>query len=216
MTNATAATTRQNQLLGEAAEWRLLGLLFECPSPNWLAQVTALAAEVADDDLKAAAEAVQQEASEGLYHSIFGPGGPAPGREISYRDWVQPGYLLSELTSYYEAFAYQPALLEAPDHVSVEAGFIAYLKLKEAYALATSDDEHAAVTRAAAQQFSNEHLVALAEPLARALAHSGIQYLALAGKVLLARVGPCRDAARKPGLPVLADPEEDAFLCAEN
>lgn len=216
MTTTATPVTTQNQLLREAAEWRLLGLLFECPSQQWREQVDALAVEVSDDDLKAAAEAAQQEASEGLYHSIFGPGGPAPGREISYRDWVQPGYLLSELTSYYEAFAYQPAMLEAPDHVSVETGFIAYLRFKEAYAWASSDAEHAAVTREAAQQFSHEHLAMLTEPLARALEHSGIQYLALAGKALLARVGPCRDAARKPGLPVLTDSEDDAFFCAEN
>jgi hypothetical protein len=124
--------------------------------------------------------------------------------------------LLSELTSYYDAFAYQPAIMEAPDHVAVETGFIAYLRLKEAYARTNFDDEHAAVTHEAAQQFINEHLSALTEPLARALEHSGVEYLAQAGKALLARVGPCRDAARKPGLPVLADPEEDAFLCAEN
>ena len=78
MTTATAAATTQNQLLGEAAEWRLLGLLFECPLPNWREQMDALAAEVVDADLKAAAEAARLEASEGLYHSIFGPGGPAP------------------------------------------------------------------------------------------------------------------------------------------
>ncbi len=148
-----------------------------------------MAAEVADTDLKAAANVAQKEASEGLYHSIFGPGGPAPGREISYREWAQPGYLLSELTSYYDAFAYQSSIVEAPDHVAVETGFIAYLKLKEAYARATGDDEHAAVTCEAAQQFITEHLSMMTEPLARSLEHSGVEYLALAGNALLSRVG---------------------------
>lgn len=216
MTTATA--TAQTQLLREAAEWRLLSLLFECPSPDWREQINELAAEVSDTDLKAAANVARKEASEGLYHSIFGPGGPAPGREISYRNWTQPGYLLSELTSYYDAFAYHPdqaAIVEAPDHVSVETGFLAYLKLKEAYAEAISDDEHAAVTREAAQQFINEHLSTMTEPLARSLEHSGVEYLALAGKSLLARVGPKRDQSSKNNLPILAADEESEFACAE-
>lgn len=216
MTAATA--TVQTQLLREAAEWRLLSLLFECPSPNWREQVQSLATEITDTDLKAAAETAQREAGEGLYHSIFGPGGPAPGREISYRDWAQPGYLLSELTSYYDAFAYHPdqaAIVEAPDHVSVEVGFIAYLKLKEAYAEANGDDEHAAVTREAAQQFLLEHLSMMTEPLSASLEHSGVGYLALAGKSLLARVGPKRDQSPKHNLPILVGDEEAEFACAE-
>lgn len=211
----TARAAAKNQLLSEAAEWRLLGLLFECPSPDWRVQVAALAAEVSDSDLRAAAEAAQSEANEGLYHSMFGPGGPSPGREISYREWAQPGYLLSELTSYYDAFAYQPAIVEAPDHVSVETGFVAYLKLKEAYAEAIAADEHAAVTRTAAQQFINEHLAALTEPLARSLEHSGVEYLALAGRALLARVGAPRDKSPQPGLPILVDDADAELECAE-
>ncbi len=218
MTTATATATTQNQLLREAAEWRLLGLLFECPSQNWSEQIESLATEISDADLKAAAAAAKQEASEGLYHSIFGPGGPAPGRELSYRDWAQPGYLLSELTSYYDAFAYHPdqaAIVEAPDHVSVETGFIAYLKLKEAYAQAISDDEHAAVTREAAQQFINEHLSAMTEPLALSLEHSGVEYLALAGKALFARVGSPREKPFRQNLPILSVDEDSEFSCAE-
>ncbi len=216
MTAATA--TAQTQLLREAAEWRLLSLLFECPSPDWREQINELAAEVSDTDLKAAANVAREEASEGLYHSIFGPGGPAPGREISYRNWTQPGYLLSELTSYYDAFAYHPdqaAIVEAPDHVSVETGFIAYLKLKEAYAEAIADDEHAAVTREAAQQFIHEHLSTMTEPLTASLEHSGVEYLALAGKALLVRVGPKRDQSPKQNLPVLSLDEDSEFACAE-
>ncbi|MGE0885370.1 MAG: molecular chaperone TorD family protein [Blastocatellales bacterium] len=210
-----APVTLQNQLLREASEWLLLSLLFECPSSNWREQLDSLASEVSDPDLRAAAEAAREEASEGLFHSIFGPGGPAPGREVSYREWAQPGYLLSELSSYYEAFAYQPSIVEAPDHVAVETGFIAYLKLKEAYAQTSSDDEHAAVTREAAQQFINEHLSAMTEPLAGSLEHSGVKYLALTGKALLARVGPKRDKPRKQNLPILPDDEDPEFACAE-
>lgn len=211
----TATATAQTRLLREAAEWRLLGLLFECPSPTWREQVAALATEISDADLRAAAQAAQREAGEGLYHSIFGPGGPAPGREISYRDWTQPGYLLSELTSYYDAFAYQSKIVEAPDHIAVETGFIAYLKLKEAYAESIGDTEYAAVTREAAERFINEHLSAMTEPMARSLEYSSVEYLALAGKALLARVGSKRDQSPRHNLPILAADEESEFACAE-
>jgi hypothetical protein len=141
----------------------------------------------------------------GLFHSIFGPGGPAPGREVSYREWAQPGYLMAELTSYYEAFAFQPATGEVPDHVSVETGFVAYLRLKEAYALLNSDAVHASVTSEAARQFIDDHLSTMAEPLANSLEHSGVKYLSLAGAALLRRTGPRRDSGRGKGLPVISE-----------
>ena len=160
------ADAKQRRLLNEAVEWRLIGLLFQCPDSNWQHQVDALAEETPDADLRAAAAAANTEASAGLYHSIFGPGGPAPPREVSYRDWAQPGYLMSELTSYYRAFSYRPEMLEAADHVSVEAGFVAYLRLKEAYALASSDFEHAEVVAQASRQFIEDHLSVYARRLA--------------------------------------------------
>lgn len=182
--------SRQGQLLREAADWRLLGLLFECPSANWRHQVEGLASETADAELCAAAQQALQDATELLYHSVFGPGGPAPAREASYRESLQLGYLMSELNAFYEAFAYRPATPEAPDHVSVQIGFIGYLRLKEAFALASSDAGHAAVTAEAAARFIGEHLSVLAEPLATALRNSGVRHLELAGAALLRRVGP--------------------------
>lgn len=211
----TQNEARQNNLLREAAAWRLLGLLLECPNDNWRAQTQALAHEIDDVELQHAAASAQLEASEGLYHSIFGPGGPAPPREVSYRDWTQPGYLLAELSEYYRAFGWQPALLEAPDHVAVEAGFVSYLCLKEAYALACADEEHAAMTAATAQQFITEHLQTLGEPLAKSLEHSGVPYLALAGASLLRRVGLRPAQPTLAALPVLNESEENAFACGE-
>ena len=94
-----------------------------------------------------------------------------------------------------------------PDHVAVEVGFVAYLRLKEAYALTTGDQELAAMTRRAAARFVTEHLSMMAEALATLLAGSGIEYLAHASTLLAARVGP------KPKfklLPVLQpDPMDD-------
>lgn len=110
---------------------------------------------------------------------------------------------------------WQGTLLEVPGHASVETGFIAYLKLKEAYAETIANSEHAAVTRKAAQQFINEHLSAMTEPLTASLEHSGVEYLALAGKALLARVGPKRDQSSRQNLPVLSIDEDSEFACAE-
>ena len=200
-------------LLREAAEWRMLGLLFECPGSQWREQVHALAREVADPLLRTAAETALEEACEGDYHSIFGPGGPAPAREVSYQETIQLGYLISELASYYGAFSYQPATVEALDHVSVEAGFVGYLRLKEAFGVANGQFEPAAVARDASKSFVNDHLSCVAKPLALSLAASGVAYLAAAGKALLARVGPPRTLPVIQSLPPAADCIDSTFDC---
>jgi nitrate reductase assembly molybdenum cofactor insertion protein NarJ len=195
-------------LLQEAASWRLLGLLFERPGPEWMEQVSTLANEVTEPTLKAAAEAARQEASPGLYHSTFGPGGPAAPREVSYRRGVLPGAALAELRSLYESFAYQPSVDEPPDHVAVEVGFMAYLRLKQAYALACGNDEHVRICAEAEQQFLHEHLSRMAAPLAVSLGSSGITYLAHAAQVLQSRVGPMPAEVALTVLPD-EDPSED-------
>lgn len=205
--------SKDNKLLIEAAEWRLISLLFECPTTGWFELVDSLSNEITDKDLKLAATKAQVEASEGLYHSIFGPGGPAPAREVSYRSWVQPGYLLSELSSYYDAFSFQPDTEEVADHISVEAGFIAYLRLKEVFARDCLDIEHANITADSAQNFIDEHLSFVAEPLAKSLASSGITYLALNASALLQRVGVKNSESKIKMLPVLSDFEDENFDC---
>lgn len=179
-------------LLHEAAEWRLLGRLFECPSPAWRIDVARLGREVQAAPLARAARRALRQATEGQYHSTFGPGGPAPPREVSYHASLELGSLMSAIAADYAAFDYQPDTAEAPDHVSVEAGFIAYLRLKEAYALANGEDETAAITRRTADRFAAERLSALATPLASHLAESGVPYLADASRLLADRVGPPR------------------------
>ena len=120
------------KLLRDAAEWRLISLLFECPGKDWQTQVNALAGEVDDADLQAAVASCEG-ATESVYHSTFGPGGPAAPREVSYRQTLMPGQMLDEIGAFYQAFAYQPSIVEPPDHIAVMTGFIAYLRLKEAF-----------------------------------------------------------------------------------
>jgi nitrate reductase assembly molybdenum cofactor insertion protein NarJ len=206
--------TKKNELLQQAAEWRLISLFFECPNEYWKKEVNALAQEVMDEDLKIAAQAAEIEGNEGLYHSILGPGGPAPSREISYNSWAEPGYLMSELTAYYQAFAYQPETKEAIDHISVEAGFIGYLYFKQAYAVVCGKDEEAKITDEAIEHFIKNHLNSMAEPLATILEDLDVEYLIRASKALLKRVGKAKHSA----LPVFdtAFKQEDCqFDCGE-
>jgi nitrate reductase assembly molybdenum cofactor insertion protein NarJ len=200
-------------LLAEAAEWRLISLLFDCPSNEWFGQVADLGKQVSDKHLKKASRKAQKQASEGLYHSIFGPGGPAPAREISYRGWVQPGYMLSELSSFYNAFSYKPKTNEVPDHIAVETGFIAYLRLKEVFALECGESENAEITSAASKTFIDEHLSKFVEKLSKLLASSGIDYLGLASAALFERVGRDKDRNKQIFLPVLEDMDEDVLEC---
>lgn len=183
-----------NEMLREAAEWRLLSLLFEYPAGPWRDQVSGLAADIDDPELKAAAQAALNQAYEGLYHTLFGPGGPVPAREVTYLGGVQFGYLLAELSAYYEAFGYRPRTDESADHIAVEAGFVAYLKLKQAYAESRADSEAAAITAGACRRFIEDHLSSLAQPLASALENAGPPYLAAAARLLAARTGPPRRA----------------------
>ena len=67
----TALAHPVEELLRAAAEWRLIGLLLECPSAQWRVRVNELAHEVADADLSDAVVQAGEHASEGLYHSTF-------------------------------------------------------------------------------------------------------------------------------------------------
>jgi nitrate reductase assembly molybdenum cofactor insertion protein NarJ len=192
-------------LLRDAADWRVLGRLFERPSPEWLDDLDRLGAEVGDEALAATVRAAREGAAEGRYHSTFGPGGPAPPREASYHLSLELGNLMSELTTIYDAFGYTPPGDEPPDHVAIETGFIAYLRLKEAYALSSGEEETAQIARRAAVAFTTDHLAMFAQPLAALLAESDIEYLVQASAQLAARVGP-KPSSRQ--LPVI---QPDAF-----
>ena len=76
--------------------------------------------------------------------------------------------MLAELNSFYDAFSYKPTTNEVPDHVAVETGFVAYLRLKELYALESGDtvlvvQEYQAATSAEMEQMSAPVLRALEE-----------------------------------------------------
>ena len=177
-------------LLADATRWRMLGLLFGCPGADWLAQLETLAASADDATLQQAVAAARDEADAAVYHTIFGPGGPAAPREVSYQRSAFSGRFLAELRDFYAAFAYEASTGEAPDHVATQADFVGYLRLKEAYARMRGDGEQADLTARAAERFIAEHLALIAEPLAQTLQSSDFRYLALAAAALVQRVGP--------------------------
>jgi nitrate reductase assembly molybdenum cofactor insertion protein NarJ len=174
-------------LLRESAAWRLLALLFERPREGWHAEVDALEEVAADAALSAAVAAAREEACEEAFMGILVPAGVSP-REVTWQKG-DAGALLAELKATYEAFAFTPATEEAPDHVSVEAGFVGWLLLKEAYARAAELPEAAALTAEARATFVKEHMARLAAALAKRLPPWGVTYMTLAAEALAARAG---------------------------
>jgi nitrate reductase assembly molybdenum cofactor insertion protein NarJ len=199
-------------LLREAVEWRLLGLLFEYPNGDWSAQVKALSREVLDPELMEAATLGSVQASEGIHCSLFGPGGPVAVRAASYQSGVQLGYLLAELSSLYQSFCYRPATHESPDHLAVQIGFVAYLKLKEAFAIQNDSGAEAAICAEAVRYIMKEHLSLMAQPVAEALDATGPPFLVLAAHFLLQRVG---EPPRQPtfAVPGAAAADDDVLQC---
>src|SRR5574341_155160 len=187
---AITADPRVQELLGEAATWRLLGLLFERPREGWWHELEKLSRELGGPAINAAAEAASEEANEGLYLALLGPGGPVSLREVAYRGMEDPGRILADISAFYEAFAFQPETEEAPDHLAVEAGFLGYLCLKEAYARARGNEEEAEVAAQAAHRFREEHLASFTWPIAERLEQAGVRYLSLAASALAPLSGP--------------------------
>jgi nitrate reductase assembly molybdenum cofactor insertion protein NarJ len=198
-------------LLTEASEWRLMGLLFEYPSAEWRANLEALLPSLQDHSLRAMAEGALQHATEGLHFALFGPAGTVPVREVTYRGGVQFGYLMAELAAFYEAFGYEPQQVEeAPDHLAVQLGFLAFLRLKQVHAMLQEDPDRAALTAEAATTFLKDHLAVQAEPVLARLENFAPEYLVEAGKWILERTGP----APASGYPLgNLDDEDDAMSC---
>lgn len=171
-----------------AAEWRLIGLLFERPRQGWRAEVEALADEVGDDRLAAAAREAAAAATEGKYQRLLGPGGLVSPREVSYRPMADPGSILAALSALYEAFAFHPRAEDPIDHTAVEAGFVGYLFLKEAYARSGGDDEAAQRTATVRESFLENHLAAFGAPFVQRLEAAGPSFLVACARLLSARL----------------------------
>jgi hypothetical protein len=167
--------------------WHLAARLLERPYGSWRADVAALAHEVPDPALRAAAVAAAA-TSEGAYLAALGPGAPVSPREAGHAGLRDPGWILAELARCYEVFGYAPRIEDPLDHVAVEVGFVAYLHLKEALARGRGDDEAVAVTREAREAFARDHVAPLAAGLARRLGGAAPPHLAGVVDWLVARL----------------------------
>jgi hypothetical protein len=204
------SAARVQESVVAAAAWRLLALLFERPRPGWSDQIRALAAEVDDSTLRAAAAAAVA-SGESEYLDVLGPGGAVSPREVAYRGRLDPARILADIAAFYAAFAYRPRAEDPPDHVAVEAGFAGYLELKAAYALARGDGEAERACREALARFVSEHLRCIAAPLlAKLQLLSPVPHLAGAAAALLARTGPAPAGYAEP---FPGDVDSDAFSC---
>jgi len=214
MSESVAITDpRVQELLAEASAWRLLGLLFERPRDGWREDVEALSRVVSDAGITTAADAAHKEATEGLHLAILGPGGPVSPREVSYRGMEDPGHIIADIRAFYDAFAFQPQTEEAPDHLSVETGFVGYLCVKEAYARTRGNVDEAEVAEKAAARFCEGHLSPLAWSVAERLQATSARYLSLAATALARRTGPCRDSETAAKAPLWSC--DDCLECGE-
>lgn len=210
---SVAVTQEVKDLLRESAEWRLLGLLFEYPTPLWRQSLTALLPDLSNPTLASLAEDALRYQTEGLHIALFGPAGSVPVREVAYQGGVQSGYLVSELAAYYTAFGYSPTAEEPPDHLAIELGFLAYLKMKQALALACGDPSQASLTADAAASFRGDHLSLMAEPIAKLLPAFAPDYLIEAGSVLLHRLGPAPRSSYPLSAPSMRDEDDEDLTC---
>jgi len=160
-------------LLAEAAQWRLLALLLSRPTPDRRQAVQEVATEINDPGLAAAARAWCGHASEGAYLHVLGPGGLVPAREVAYRPFADPGWLLADISRSHRAFGFHAHAEEPPDHIAVLTDFVSYLLLKEAYARECGNADAAEVTSRARERFITEHLAPVAALVAERLDASG-------------------------------------------
>ncbi len=172
--------------LAEAARWRILGLFFERPREGWREELKSLVGESGDEALRALSREIL-ESDEGSYLRLLGPGGAVSPREVAWRPREDPGQVLADLRGFYDAFAFTPRTEDPPDHIAVAAGFMAFMKMKEAYCRSTGDEEAMLIVSKGLRSFRENHLDAFAAALAERLADAGCSPLARAASLMVER-----------------------------
>jgi TorA maturation chaperone TorD len=152
--------------------------------------VTDLVGGSANARLQEIARAWCNNATEGAYLQLLGPGGLVPARSVAYRPFADPGWVLADLARYHRAFGFHPIAEEPPDHVAVLADFVSYLFLKEAYARESGDAEAVSITGNARERFIDEHLSPAVGRIAERLDACGATDWSAAAHLLAEKVPP--------------------------
>jgi hypothetical protein len=195
------------EFLDEAMQWRVLSLLLSRPTAGRKDDVRLLAYELGEGRLAQVARAWCDNATEGAYLHLLGPGGLVPARAVAYRPFADPGWTLADLARYHQAFGFHAATEEPSDHVAVLVDFVSYLLLKEAYARESGNLEAAATTRNAMERFIDEHLTPMAGRMAERLDACGATDWSAAAHVLAEKV------PAPPASVGVSTPEDEELGC---
>lgn len=205
--NRRTRESSATELLAEAAQWHLLSLLLSRPTVERKGEVSALGDEIAPPRLRQAAHAWLENAEEGAYLRLLGPGGHVAARAVAYRPFADPGWMLADIRRHHEAFGFHPAAEEPVDHIAVLADFVAYLLLKEAYARECGEDPDAAVTRGAMERFVEEYLVPMTARVAERLEACGADDWSAAARLIAEKI------PAPPASPFGVEQEDEASPC---
>lgn len=184
-------------LLSEASQWRLLSLLLSRPTAERKREVRQLIGEQTAPRLGEIARAWCDNADEGSYLHLLGPGGLVPARAVAYRPFADPGWMLADIGRYHQAFGFKPTTEEPADHIAALADFVAYLLLKEAFGR-EGDDELAEITHSSMERFIDEHLVPVAARIADRLEGCGATDWSAAAHLLAEKIPAPPPAADVP------------------
>ena len=169
----SAAERLIQERLERGSLYRLLGGALARPQAERLAELAAAAEALAPAIEPAVAEplarfatAVRETDAAAVgdeYVFLFDRGAKVPPYEGAWGEAPQlagKAALLADVAGFYAAFGLVPgeAQPDVEDHIAAECEFMSALALKEAYALAESDDEGATITLAAQSRFVGDHL----------------------------------------------------------
>lgn len=170
----TLRITGEERALARSSLYRLLSLMFSYPDREVVsslapatevakvgAQVLGSSVEAAVSSLAAELALTSPQALESQYQKLFtltfSAECPLYETAFSASHLFQQTQHQADIAGFYRAFGVVGSG-ERPDHLATELEFAYLLALKEARARQKGDQEHLAVTRAAARSFMRDHL----------------------------------------------------------
>jgi hypothetical protein len=190
MSSAAAPSPELVHHMEAAAHWRLLGQVFSYPGSGWAGRIELLIECLREERYAELARAALRGSSPELWMRLFGPAGPVRTRAVAWLGGIQPGYLLAELSAFYEAFGFEPPAGCAPDQLPALLDFAAWLELKLAYACVQRDGERVEVTQRALKTFLERFVAPLAWPVYRQLEGCGYGLFEEAARLAAGQSGP--------------------------